>query len=202
MPLPKLALQPTLKVAFHGRCANPFPATQTASIDAVWVMAIDHFLKCFRGPLPQQNPRKAVPEVSPALPALPLAGFQLQNTMPQPPVLMPNAPLIASFVPQPLITAVRARSYPQIPRRDPDLPLADPKIANLIFGQPNTISDLIKQFLQECFTNQGSDIPRNSRYELENPHAPLVFRQVEPAVFCVGAPDCSGQSILPAPEPP
>jgi hypothetical protein len=71
------------------------------------VLAKDHFLKGFTGSVARQDPWKPLAEISAAILALKLAGFQFENTMPQAPVLMPHSPLVSAFVAQPLAAAVR-----------------------------------------------------------------------------------------------
>src|SRR5579871_4088147 len=55
--------------------------------------------------------------------------------MPQTPVLMPYATLVSAFITQPSTPALRACLRPRVPRKNPDLPLPDLEIGNLIFGQ-------------------------------------------------------------------
>src|SRR5690349_12310530 len=102
MPLPKLPLEAALKVPLYGGRRDPFAPAQPAAMDAVQVLAVNHFLKGFRGSLAGLDAGAPFAEVAPAGLALPFAGFQLQNTMPQAPVLVPDAPLVSSLVPQPL----------------------------------------------------------------------------------------------------
>jgi hypothetical protein len=109
VPLAKLALESALKVALHGGRPDSFSPAQPATIDSIQVMAKDHSLKGVTGSLARQDPWKPLAEISTATLALEFAGFQLQNTMPQPPVLMPHSPWVAAFVAQPLAPAVRAR---------------------------------------------------------------------------------------------
>jgi len=135
MPFAKLALESTLKVALHGGRADTFAPAQPAAIDSVQVLSEDHSLKGFAGPLAGLNPWKPLAEVAPAAPALKLAGLQLQNAVPQTPVLMPHAPYISALVAQLAAPAVRTQSQPSMPRQDPDPTTADLKLGNLIIGQ-------------------------------------------------------------------
>ena len=125
MPLAKLALESALKVALHGGRGDAFSPAQPATIDSIQVLAKDHSLKSFTGSLARQDPWKPLAEISTATLALELAGFQLQNTMPQPPVLMPHSPWVSAFVAQPLAAAVRARFQPGMPGRNPHPTTAD-----------------------------------------------------------------------------
>jgi len=98
MPFAKLAPESALKIALHGGRADPLPAAQPAAVDPVQVLGKDHPLKSFARPLARQDPWKPLAEISTATLALELAGFQLHNTMPQPPVLMPHSPGVSAFV--------------------------------------------------------------------------------------------------------
>ncbi len=116
MPFPKLALQSALKIALYGGGPDPFAAPQPAAIDSIQMLAIDHSLEGLTGSLTGLNAWKPLPEVPSAALALILAGLQLQNAVPQTPVLMPHPPHIAALVPQPVAPAVRTQPQPGMPR--------------------------------------------------------------------------------------
>jgi hypothetical protein len=82
MPFSELPLQSTLEVAFHSGGPDSFSPGYTAPVDSIQMIPIDHPLKRFRRTLTWQYTRKPVPEVPLAGPALPFAGFQLQNAAP------------------------------------------------------------------------------------------------------------------------
>jgi hypothetical protein len=75
MPLAKLALESTLKVALHGGRSDPFTATQPAAVDSVPVLTEDHFLEGFARTLAPLHPWKPLPEVAPAIIAAKFRGF-------------------------------------------------------------------------------------------------------------------------------
>ena len=135
MPLAKLALESTLKVAFHGGRADAFAAAQAAAVDAVQMLAEDHRLERFARTLARLNPWKALAEVASAVVALKFRGFQLEDAVPEPPVLMPHAPHIASFIAQPVAATVRTRYESRVSGRDVDRPTPDLYISNLVIGQ-------------------------------------------------------------------
>ena len=130
MPLAKLALESTLKVAFHGGRADAFAAAQAAAVDAVQVLAEDHRLKGFAGPLARQDPWKPLAEVASAIVTLEFRGLQLNDAVPEAPVLMPHAPPLAALVAPPAVAAVRTRYWPGVSGGDVDRPTADLDIGN------------------------------------------------------------------------
>src|SRR5207302_5708964 len=69
---------------------------------------------------------------------------------------MPHPSLIRPLVAQLILPAVGAQFRPSIARRYPHFSALSLNLANLVIGQTQYVSDLIKQFLQEYFTNQGS----------------------------------------------
>ena len=75
MPFGKLALQPVLEVAIDGGRANAFALTQTAAVDPVQMLAVDHLAERFAGSLTRQNARKSLVKIAPATEAQPLAPF-------------------------------------------------------------------------------------------------------------------------------
>lgn len=112
MPLAELAPQSALKVTLHRGRADSLPPAQTATLDSVQVLAKDHPLKRLRGRLAGLHAGKPLPEIAPAAMALKLTRLQPQYAMPESPVLMPHAPLVAAFVAQPIAPAVRTQSQP------------------------------------------------------------------------------------------
>ena len=78
VPLPELAAESVAEMALHRGCSDAFSAAQPAAVDAVQMLLEDHLAEGFAGSLARQDPRQRLAETAPALPALPLAGFQPQ----------------------------------------------------------------------------------------------------------------------------
>src|SRR5712692_7852302 len=66
MPLPELTLESAAEVALDGGGADAFPPAQAAAVDAVQVLAEDHLLVGFAGPLAFQDARKPLSKVAAA----------------------------------------------------------------------------------------------------------------------------------------
>ena len=75
MPFGKLALDAVLEVAIDGGRANAFALTQTAAVDPVPMLAVDHPAERFTGSLTRQDARKPLVKIAPATQAQPLAPF-------------------------------------------------------------------------------------------------------------------------------
>src|SRR5215212_962849 len=88
--------------------------------------------KWFGGALPRQNAGEALPERSPAVLTPKLAGFQLQDAMPQPPTLVPRLAQPLIFEPEPIALAMGTASRPYMPRRNPHLPRHFLNACNLV----------------------------------------------------------------------
>ncbi len=92
----------------RGSCPDGFAPPQAAAVDAVQMIAEDHFLVSFTGALARLNAREALAEMAPASPASKFAPRQFDYAGPQAPVLMPHATGITTLVAQLGCAAVRA----------------------------------------------------------------------------------------------
>jgi len=128
-------LQVAKEIALHGRRPDAFPPAQTASIDAVQVLLKDHFLKALAGPLEGLNAWGLLAEGAAAIKTAPLSHLQLEDTAPEAPVVMPDAPIAPALVPQMGTSAVGARYRPGMPGRYRNRAAASLDLANLVLGQ-------------------------------------------------------------------
>jgi hypothetical protein len=55
------------EVALDGGRADSFAPSQAAAVDAIQMLAEDHRLECFTGPLAWQDTRKTLAEIAPAV---------------------------------------------------------------------------------------------------------------------------------------
>ena len=82
--------QPVPEVALDGDRAKALPAAQPAAVDAVQVLLIDGLLKRLAGTLAAQDSRQPLAGLVPVAQAQPLVGGDLDETVPQAPVLVAN----------------------------------------------------------------------------------------------------------------
>src|SRR5215831_5601317 len=104
----EVAFEPVTEMPFHGGRADALAPAYPAAVDAIEVLAEYRFPERLAGVLTRQDSRKALPELPPAIQALPLPTAYLQPTMPQSQVLVAHRPLIPPLASLPLTLAVRA----------------------------------------------------------------------------------------------
>jgi hypothetical protein len=75
MPFGKLALETVLEVAIDGGRADTFALSQTAAVDPVQMLAVDHLAERFTGSLTRQNAGKSLVKIAAATEAQLLAPF-------------------------------------------------------------------------------------------------------------------------------
>jgi hypothetical protein len=134
-PFGELAVQEILEPALDRGTAYVLSLAQTAAVHAVIMRHEDATAERLRRPFPRQNPGKALPKAPAAVFAPEFAGFQFQDAMPQPQALVPRLAHPLIFEPQPIALAVRTRSRPDMPGRDPDLPRHFFNACNLVSRQ-------------------------------------------------------------------
>ena len=120
MPLPELTLQAALEVAFHSSSPDVFPPAQAAAVDAIQVLLKHRFLEGFAGSLATQNTREELARLALAVQTLGFGNLDLQQTMPQAPILMPDRTPDPAFIAQVAAAAMSTGSWPAIPGRDLD----------------------------------------------------------------------------------
>lgn len=64
-----------LEVAIDGGRADAFPPPQTAAVNAVQMLAVDHLAERFARPLARQNARKSLVKIAAATQAQPFTAL-------------------------------------------------------------------------------------------------------------------------------
>ncbi|MCX7605267.1 MAG: hypothetical protein N2036_14415 [Bryobacteraceae bacterium] len=135
VPLAELPPQAGLEIALDSGRADALAAAQKAAVDAVQVQPEDLALEGLAGPLPGLDAGEALAEAPAAVPALELAGLQLDDDMPQPPILMAHSAVAPALAAQPHAATVGAGCGSGMPDPHPHLPRGTLDPGNLVTGQ-------------------------------------------------------------------
>jgi len=135
MLLPRSPLEMTQEIPLHGRRANALASAETAPVDPVQVLLVDHLLEAFAGSLARLHARQALAKRAAAIQAAALAHLQVQRATAETPVVMAYFAAAPAFVSQMRSAAVWTRYRPRIPSRDRNRTSASLDRGNLVLGQ-------------------------------------------------------------------
>jgi hypothetical protein len=94
------------KVALHGSGSEALASAQTAPVDAIEVLLIDHLLETLTGSLAGLHPWQPLAKGAAAIQAAALAHPQIHQAPAEPAVIVADHPAAPAFVSQPRASAL------------------------------------------------------------------------------------------------